>query len=91
MKHLQYASYVMRHKWYVFVECCKLGIPLLGIIHDWSKLLPDEWWAYTNHFYGTDSHHGASHEATGHFQTMSIQNDPFDKAWLAHQRRNPHH
>lgn len=101
MKHLKYASYVLRHKWFVFLECYKMGIPWQGITHDLSKLWPDEWWAYTNHFYGKDSHHGASHAATGYYKdeptsvhlnaTSRTGNDPFDAAWLAHQRRNPHH
>ena len=25
-KHWRYFSYVLRHKWFVFVECCKLGV-----------------------------------------------------------------
>jgi hypothetical protein len=52
-KHLGYAWYVLRHKWYVFRECCKRGIWLQGLIHDWSKLLPDEWGPYAGFFYGS--------------------------------------
>lgn len=51
-KHLSYLSYVLGHKWHVFIECCKLGVPWLGIIHDWSKFLPSEWFPYVNWFYG---------------------------------------
>lgn len=100
-KHLKYASYVMRHKWFVFLECCKMGIPWRGITHDLSKLWPDEWWAYTNHFYGDASHHDKSHQPTGDLPTRvestyvyphsKSGNDPFDTAWLAHIHRNPHH
>lgn len=50
-KHLQYLWYVIRHKWFVFVECCKLGIPWLGIVHDLSKFLPSEWKPYVDWFY----------------------------------------
>lgn len=101
MKHLKYASYVIRHKWYVFLECCKMGIPWQGVTHDLSKLLPDEWWAYANHFYGKDSHHDKSHQPTGYFKNEPASvtilpnsrtgNDPFDTAWLKHLQRNPHH
>lgn len=50
--HLQYLGYVVRHKWLVFVECCRLGIPWQGLIHDWSKFLPSEWFSYVGYFYG---------------------------------------
>lgn len=52
MRHLSYTRYIIRHKWFVFLECCKLGIPIAGIFHDLSKLLPDEWLAYSDYFYG---------------------------------------
>lgn len=52
MKYLRYLQYVTKHKWYVFLVCCKLGIPWLGIIHDWSKFLPGEFLGYTRYFYG---------------------------------------
>jgi hypothetical protein len=48
----KYAWYVIRHKWFVFTECCKLGIPVQGTVHDLSKLLPDEFIPYMNYFYG---------------------------------------
>ena len=28
---------VLKHKYYVFIYCCKLGIPWQGITHDLSK------------------------------------------------------
>ena len=48
MKHLKYLCYVLRHKWYVFIECCKLGIPVRGLVHDLSKFRPSEWFPYAN-------------------------------------------
>jgi len=51
--HLQYLRYLMRHKWFVFVACWRLGVPLhQAIIHDWSKFLPGEWFPYVRFFYG---------------------------------------
>jgi len=84
---LAYLRYVVRHKWFVFLECCKLGIPWLGVIHDLSKLLPSEFIPYALHFYGPDSHHkDGSHEAKGIYGDLS-----FDRAWNYHQKRNRHH
>lgn len=86
--YLRYLVYIVHHKWFVFVECCRLGIPWLGVIHDWSKFLPSEWFPYAAHFYGPNSHHkDGSHLAKG------IEDDDpgFDYAWLYHQHRNRHH
>ncbi len=51
-KHLNYAGYILRHKWFVLVECAKRGILWRGLMHDMSKLLPSEWVPYANFFYG---------------------------------------
>ena len=51
-KHFQYARYIFRHKWFVFVECAKRGLWWRGFMHDMSKLLPSEWLPYANFFYG---------------------------------------
>jgi hypothetical protein len=29
-----------------------MGLYWRGLIHDWSKFLPNEWGSYANHFYG---------------------------------------
>jgi hypothetical protein len=79
--HLRYFTSLLRHKWYVFLECCKLGIPWLGIIHDWSKFRPSEWGPYAHSFHGP----------------WDYKDRPawlvraFDEAWLHHQNRNKHH
>lgn len=75
-KHFKYLSYVLKHKWYVFVECCKAGIILRGLTHDLSKFLPSEWFAYTNYFYEK--------------RNPKIKR-AFKLAWLKHVHRNKHH
>jgi hypothetical protein len=51
--HLRYAGYLLRHKWYVFLACRRLGVPLWqALVHDWTKLLPSEWFPYVRFFYG---------------------------------------
>lgn len=95
VKHLRYLSYVVRHKWYVFVECCKLGIPWLGFWHDWSKFRPDEWRPYANHFYGKDGTKTAGIERgrnkTGYYKPTDTGDAAFDFAFFLHQKRNRHH
>lgn len=74
--HLRYASYVLRHKWFVFVAGLKVSAPLWRlIIHDWSKLTPAEWGPYVRTFY----------------DKPRARVGEFDAAWLHHQHANPHH
>lgn len=48
----QYLSYVLRHKWFVFKAGIFLKVPVWQLlIHDWTKFLPSEWYAYRNYFY----------------------------------------
>lgn len=77
MKHLKYLRYVLRHKRFVFHEGRKLGVPIFQLLaHDLSKFRPDEWAPYADYFYGTGTYK---------------DQDGFDRAWLLHQHRNPHH
>lgn len=55
MKYIKYLSYVLRHKWFVLLQCLSNGQFWLGIIHDWSKFLPSEFFPYARHFYGKKS------------------------------------
>ena len=78
----RYAWAVLRHKWFVFVECCKLGIPWLGVVHDLSKFLPGEFVPYARYFYGP--------WAKDERKPRMVEYN-FDMAWLHHQHRNRHH
>lgn len=82
IKYFKYLRYIIIHKWYVFIECCKLGIPIRGIIHDMSKLRPSEFFAYANYFYSPSD--------IPVEQGIKIQHK-LDLAWMFHQHRNPHH
>lgn len=81
MKHFKYLKYVLKHKWFVFIECCRLGIPVRGLLHDLSKFRPSEWFPYVEKFYGGWKDIDAFHPVT----------ESFSYAWLLHQHRNPHH
>lgn len=89
--HLRYLRYVLRHKWFVFQECCRLGIPLAGVIHDWSKFLPSEWAPYVRFFYGRRGEPVSRRDSTGYYKPTDTGDEAFDFAWLLHQKRNPHH
>jgi hypothetical protein len=87
-KFITYSSYVIRHKWYVFLECCKQGIHLQGIIHDMSKLLPSEFIPYMYHFGGGIKQ---GRDKTGYYKPTDTGDLKFDYAWFLHQKRNAHH
>lgn len=76
----------------MFLECRKLGISWLGIIHDWSKFLPSELIPYARHFYGGGRDEQARKEKVeGYDKSKDRQDDDFNKAWLYHTHRNKHH
>lgn len=84
----KYLSYILRHKWFVFLECCKAGIPWRGLVHDLSKFSPSEFFPYMNHFYLRKS----KAIEGGYLKQLDTIPDPaFDKAWQLHLKRNPHH
>lgn len=74
-----YLLYIIKHKWFVFLECCKLGIPWLGIIHDLSRLYPDEFLAYA-----ASAPYNKDNKPSGIARA-------FEYAWNNHQKRNKHH
>lgn len=89
-RHWQYLRYVVRHKWFVFVAGCRLGIPWLAALHDNSKFRPDEWRWYARHFYAPDGSKQTWKGKDGFY--VDPDNDTkFERAWLAHIRRNKHH
>ena len=77
MIYFRYLNYILRHKWFVLVECFKVGLYWRGLTHDMSKLLPSEFFPYAHYFYGKDINDQLQEE--------------FDTAWLVHQKRNKHH
>jgi hypothetical protein len=81
-KHFKYARYVLRHKWFVFIECCKMGL-----IHDLSKFSPTEWFPYAENFYGSKP---KKRNPDGSYDPLDVA-PSFDYAWLSHQHHNPHH
>jgi hypothetical protein len=74
--HYDYARYVARHKFYVFVAGLHVRAPLWRLlVHDWSKFTKAEWNAYVQTFFGNKDE----------------DRTKFQRAWLHHIHRNPHH
>lgn len=78
----KYLWYIIKHKWYVMIECFKIGLIWRGLTHDLSKFLPCEFFPYMRYFYGKDK---KSPE-----EKIQIEKN-FNLAWLKHQKGNKHH
>lgn len=51
IKYLRNIKHVLKHKFFVLIECWKKGLYIQGIIHDLSKFSPTEFYAYSWHFF----------------------------------------
>ena len=99
MHHVKYLRYVLRHKWYVFLACLALRVPLWqAVLHDWSKFLPGEWFPYARYFYGPSEppiNYGELFARQNHAANVAAWKEDlqraFDAAWLHHQHASPHH
>ena len=90
-KYFKYLSYVLRHKWYVTVECFHRGIIWRELLHDLSKFYPSEFIPYANYFYGNGNNIKRGRDKTGYYKPTDTGDKAFDFAWLLHQKRNKHH
>ena len=90
-RYLVYMGYVLRHKWFVFLEACKLGIPWRGLVHDLDKLRPDEFIPYARFFHNPDGRKRQVRNRTGYYKPDDTGDAAFDFAWFLHQKRNRHH
>lgn len=86
---IKYLRYITIHKWYVMIECFKRGLFLQGLLHDISKLRPDEFFPYLDSFYKKDLFPEKS--MVYKVKTKETIKESFDLAWLKHIHRNPHH
>ncbi len=77
IKHFKLITY---HKWIVFKLCCRIGIPLRGLLHDLSKYSPTEFFESIHYYVGNHSPITEAKKVKG-----------YSKAWLHHKGRNKHH
>ncbi len=79
-KILKHFHTVNKHRFNVFKNCCKLGIPFHGLFHDLSKYSFKEFWPSTKYYRGVGS---------------PILNErkvsTYSSIWNHHTNRNKHH
>ena len=81
MKLLRHLHNVNIHRFYVFILCCKVGIPFQGLIHDLSKYSLSELFPSVKYF--TDG--------TKSPLTTDKNINGYSLAWLHHKGHNKHH
>jgi Family of unknown function (DUF5662) len=86
-----YGWYLARHKWFVLVECWKVGLYWRGLKHDWTKLLPCEFFPYMHFFHEKDGKEKQRRDDTGYYKPEDTGDPDFDRAWFHHQKYNDHH
>jgi hypothetical protein len=90
-RYIFYFWYVVRHKWYVAIECFKRGLIWRGLIHDIDKFYPNEFFTYARFFYEKDGSPKQRRDKTGYYKPTDTGNREFDMAWFLHQAKNDHH
>lgn len=80
IKSLKHLHTINKHRWYVFLYSVKAGIPFRGLVHDFSKYSPTEFWESVKYFDGSRS--------PIHFAKIE---KGYSIAWLHHKGRNKHH
>ena len=92
MKYLKYAKYLFLHRWFVMLECFRHGLIWRGLIHDWHKHLPSEWFPYMEHFHGKEKKYLREWEKNkGYYKPTDTGDPAFDLAWLRHAHKADHH
>ena len=80
---VQYAAYVIRHKWLIIKTAPRYGVPLWqAFIHDWTRFLPSEFIPSANYFFGA--------YRRGYVWQRG-ESPAYDTARDLHEARNPHH
>lgn len=91
-RYIAYFFRVIKHKYYVFLSCKKLGVPIfIAIWHDMDKFLPKEFIPYARVFFDKNGKPNKIYSDKSSYDPNNIKPvSEFSFAWLLHQR-NKHH
>lgn len=79
-KFFRHLHIVNKHRFFVFIHCCKCGLFWRGLVHDLSKYSPVEFFESVKYYSGDRSPISNCRKANG-----------YSRAWLHHKGRNKHH
>ena len=81
IRFIRHLHTVNKHRFKVFILCCKAGIPIRGLLHDLSKYSPTEFFEGVKYY--TDGKKSPI--------VTAKRTNGYSKAWLHHKGRNKHH
>lgn len=91
VRYDKYLMYVLRHKWFVMIECFKKGLFIKGLFHDSDKFLPSSFIPYAKRFYGKGKDIKSGRDKTGYYNPFLNSEHDFQIALKNHVHRNKHH
>lgn len=71
---------ILIHKYWVFICCCKVGMPIRGFFHDFSKFSPTEFFEGVKYYRNNTSPINYAKKDKG-----------YSAAWFHHRGHNKHH
>lgn len=71
---------ILVHKYWVFICCCKVGMPIRGFFHDFSKFSPTEFFEGVKYYRDNTSP-----------INYAKKNKGYSAAWFHHRGHNKHH
>ena len=80
MHPLKHFITITAHRLRVCQGCFRVGLYRQGLMHDWSKYSPAEFWRGARYYQGTRSPNAEEREEKG-----------YSEAWMHHKGRNRHH
>lgn len=78
MIYWKYLKQIFKHRYYVTIECWKMGLWFAPLFHDNSKFSPAEFTGYANYYMRKSPERAA-------FKKQ------YDYAWNGHWKKNKHH
>lgn len=87
-KYLSYFWYIVKHKYYVGIECFKKGLYWRGLVHDLSKLNPKCFIPCSKYLKG-DIKKGRNE--SGYYDPTKSGNIDFELAVMRHLQKSEHH
>jgi hypothetical protein len=90
-RYIAWFKYLTKHRWYVFIECCKSGIPIRGFFHDIDKYLPKQFIPYAKFHFNKDGSRINRRDATGYYDGLNCGDNEFEMSLFLHFRKSKHH
>jgi hypothetical protein len=90
-QYLAWFKYLTKHRWFVFLECCKVGLFFRGLLHDIDKYIPKQFFPYAKYHFNKDGSRINRRDETGHYDGLNTGDKAFENSLFLHWRRSDHH